>query len=189
MAPGERLQRMAGREVVEAVREKVRETIERTEHLIGMTPSGQLDWRPRIAGERRTDREGQAIDLGHLLGHLLTCVAGFCAALYAAFPEKLSEIERLRGLGVDHSCTPEEAQKRIAIYAAAIEKGFACCREEDLGRRVKTVFVPEGETLMTLLLGNLEHLMNHKYQLFFYLKMLGVSVGTEDLYRLRGTRE
>jgi len=178
---------MAGREVVEAVREKVRETIERTEHLIGMTPSGQLDWRPRIAGEKQTDSEGQAIDLGHLLGHLLTCVAGFCAGFQAAFPEKLGEMERLRGLSVDHSCTPEEAKKRIAIYAAAIEKAFACCREEDLGRRVKTVFVPEGETLMTLLLGNLEHLMNHKYQLFFYLKMLGVKAGTEDLYRLRGS--
>jgi hypothetical protein len=39
---------------------------------------------------------------------------------------------------------------------------------------------------MTLLLGNLEHLVNHKYQLFFYLKMLGVPLGTPDLYRLRG---
>jgi hypothetical protein len=180
---------MGGREVVEAVREKVRETIERTEHLIGMTPSGQLGWSPGMAEEAVPDAEAQAIDLGHLLGHLLTCLAGFCAAFYAAFPETLSEFERLRGLSVDHSCMPEEAKKQIAIYAAAIEKGFACCREEDLVRKVKTVFVPEGETLMTLLLGNLEHLMNHKYQLFFYLKMLGVKAGTEDLYRLRGTRE
>jgi hypothetical protein len=51
---------------------------------------------------------------------------------------------------------------------------------------VPTVFVPGGEALMTILLGNLEHLINHKYQLFFYLKMLGVPVGTGDLYRLRG---
>lgn len=180
---------MAGRETVEAVREKVRETIERTEHLIEMTPSGQLDWSPRIAGETRTDGGAPAIDLGHLLGHLLTCAAGFCAVFYAAFPEKLMELEGMRGLKVDHSCTPEEAKERIAVYAAAIERGFACCEDEDLGRRVKTVFVPEGETLMTLLLGNLEHLMNHKYQLFFYLKMLGVKVGTEDLYRLRGPSE
>jgi hypothetical protein len=28
--------------------------------------------------------------------------------------------------------------------------------------------------------------MNHKSQLFFYLKMLGVPVATADLYRLRG---
>ncbi|HEV3038281.1 MAG TPA: hypothetical protein VHA33_10940 [Candidatus Angelobacter sp.] len=39
---------------------------------------------------------------------------------------------------------------------------------------------------MTILLGNLEHLMNHKYQLFFYLKLLGIPAGTQDLYKLRG---
>jgi hypothetical protein len=39
---------------------------------------------------------------------------------------------------------------------------------------VPSVFVPEGEQLATLLLGNLEHLINHKYQLFFYLKLLGI---------------
>ncbi len=41
---------------------------------------------------------------------------------------------------------------------------------------------------MTLLLGNLEHLLNHKYQLFFYLKLLGVPVNSSDLYRFRGDR-
>jgi hypothetical protein len=46
--------------------------------------------------------------------------------------------------------------------------------------------VAEGEPLLTLLLGNLEHLINHKHQLFWYLKLLGVSVRTPDLYRLRG---
>jgi hypothetical protein len=49
-----------------------------------------------------------------------------------------------------------------------------------------TVFVPQEELLMTILLGNLEHLMNHKYQLFFYLKLLGIPVATQDLYKLRG---
>ena len=39
---------------------------------------------------------------------------------------------------------------------------------------------------MTLLLGNLEHLINHKHQLFTYLKQMGVEVTTRDLYRFRG---
>jgi hypothetical protein len=43
--------------------------------------------------------------------------------------------------------------------------------------------VAEGEPVMTLLLENFEHLMNHKYQLFFYLKLLGTGVNTSDLYR------
>jgi hypothetical protein len=46
--------------------------------------------------------------------------------------------------------------------------------------------VPEGEALLTLLLGNLEHFINHKYQLFAHLKMLGVPLGSRDLYVFRG---
>jgi hypothetical protein len=45
---------------------------------------------------------------------------------------------------------------------------------------------PEGEALLTLLLGNLERFINHTYQLFAYLKMLGVPLGTRDLYVWRG---
>jgi len=41
---------------------------------------------------------------------------------------------------------------------------------------------------MTILLGNLEHFINHKYQLFFYLKLLGVRVTTRDLYRIENAQ-
>jgi hypothetical protein len=51
---------------------------------------------------------------------------------------------------------------------------------------IPSVFVPEGEALLTLLSGNLEHVINHKYQLFSYLRMLGVPLGTRDLYVFRG---
>lgn len=167
--------------ISESVKEKILEAIERTEHLVSMAPMERIEWRPEMVG-----KQAPPIDLGHLLGHLLSCLAGFCAALHAAFPAELREMEELRGLAVDHSCAPEEARERIEIYARHIAKGLALCTDEDLGRKIRTVFVPEGETLLTILLGNFEHLTNHKYQLFFYLKLLGVSVGTADLYRLRG---
>jgi hypothetical protein len=175
---------MAGRAVTESVREKVQETIERLGHLVSRVPWGRLEWRPATEGVRPGSPE--PVDLGHLLGHLLTCLAGFCAAFQAAIPEKLGELAELRELQVDHFCGTGEARERIAVYARAIERGFECCTDEDLGRRVRTMFVAEGETLMTLLLGNLEHTLNHKYQLFFYLRMMEVDVGTADLYRLRG---
>jgi len=41
---------------------------------------------------------------------------------------------------------------------------------------VPTVFVTNGESLLTLLLSNLEHLVNPKHQLFTYLKLLSVGV-------------
>jgi len=39
--------------------------------------------------------------------------------------------------------------------------------------------------VLTLFLGNLEHLINHKHQLFACLKQMGVPVATADLYQLR----
>jgi hypothetical protein len=167
--------------IVDSVRDKILETMERTDHLVSMAPVGQLAWRPEVP-----ENVAAAMDLGHLLGHLLSCMAGFCAALHAAFPAELSELEELKLLTVDHSCTPDETRKRIEVYARHIARGLGHCAEADLGRRIRTIFVPEGETLLTLLMGNLEHVTNHKYQLFFYLKLLGVGAGTADLYRLRG---
>lgn len=155
---------------------KLEEQIERTEHLITLIPPDKLEWKPGPDSFR----------LGDLLGHLLEGLAGFCATLYALSPEGLSHFARLRQLRVNHCCSVEEAALRIAEYRNHIRQGFDVITDEDLPRRLPTVFVPEGEAALTLLLGNLEHLINHKYQLFSYLKLLGVSVETADLYRLRG---
>ena len=155
--------------------EKLREQIERTGHLIGLVPSEQLTWTPGPG----------AWTAGELLGHLLECMAGFCAVLAAAEPQRLAHFLELRELPVNHECSPAEAAARIAIYGAHIEEGFRLLTDADLARRLPTVFVPQGEPLLTLLLGNLEHLINHKHQLFTYLKLMGVPVATPDLYRFR----
>ncbi len=154
---------------------KLEEQIERTEHLITLIPSDKLEWKPQPDSRRVCD----------LLGHLLECATGFCAALYAANPERLAHFEHLRDLLVNHRCEVDEALERLREYLKHIEEGFALLSDDDLKRNIPTVFVPDGEALMTILLGNLEHFINHKYELFFYLKLLGVSVGTADLYRIR----
>jgi hypothetical protein len=160
--------------VVESIWLKVNEQIERTEHLIQLIPPERMPWHPQPGSS----------DVGHLLGHLLECLAGFCAVFHAAFPRELADILELRALPVNHFCTCDEALSRISTYAAKIEEGFALCGDKDLRRMIPTVFAA-AESLATLLLGNLEHLVNHKYQLFMYLKLLGVPVTTKDLYRWR----
>jgi hypothetical protein len=152
--------------VVAALLAKIEEQIERLDHLVGLLPE---------------DAGGAA----PLLGHLLDCLAGFCAVLYKVDPARLAHFARLRELPVNHHCGREEARVRIAGYRAHISEGFACLDDAALARRLPTVFVEEGEAVVTLLLGNLEHLINHKYQLFTHLKAGGVRVGTADLYRLR----
>lgn len=162
-----------------ALLSKLEEQIELASHLITLIPAEKLGYKPLPDSLRVCD----------LLGHLLECLGGFCASLYAVKPDSLAHFGSLRGLRVNHCCEIEEARERIGDYASHIREGFGLLRDDDLGRRIPTVFVPEGEALMTILLGNLEHLINHKHQLFFYLKLLGVRVTTRDLYRIRETAD
>ena len=159
---------------------KILEQVERTEHLLDLIPAGRLEWRSDIPGLSPSRR------LDELLGHLLDCMAGFCAALYAFDPGRLAHFAKLRERPVNHRCGIVDARERMSEYASGLKEGFAGLTDQDLARPVTTVFVPEGEALLTLLLGNLEHFINHKHELFLYLKLLGVPVGTADLYHWRG---
>jgi hypothetical protein len=154
---------------------KLEEQIELAEHMITLVPPDKLEWKPLPDSFRVCD----------LLGHLLECLAGFCAALYAASPDRLAHFYSLRELSVNHCCGIQEARDRMRDYAGCIREGFYVIDDGDLARRVQTAFVPEGEALMAVLLGNLEHFINHKHQIFSYLKLLGVRVATSDLYRIR----
>ena len=157
------------------------EEIERTRHLIGLLREEEVAWKPSMPQ--------RSMDVAHLLSHLQECLAGFCAVLYKVFPDRLAHFEELKKLPVNHGCGTEEALTRIASYVDHIREGFAFCHDEDLRRLIPTVFVPEGETMMTLLLGNFEHFVSHKYQLFMYLKFMGHPVTTRDLYHFRGQVE
>jgi hypothetical protein len=156
---------------------KIDEQVERTDHLIALYPDKQLDWRPAVQG---------AFSGALLMGHLLECLAGFCAVLHAVMPERLGHFMDLRLLPVNHRCGTREARERIGVYGDRIREGFALIQDSDLERMVPTVFVGTGETLLMLLLGNLEHLVNHKHQLFMYLKLIGIDAGSGDLYHFRG---
>jgi 3-oxoadipate enol-lactonase len=76
--------------------------------------------------------------------------------IYAAYSEHLAHFNRLRALPVNHHCSVDEARQRMHDYMVHIEEGFALLTDEDLAWPFPTVFVPEGEALLTLLLGNLE---------------------------------
>jgi hypothetical protein len=154
---------------------KLEGQIEQTAHLLTLIPDDKLEWQPLPNVMRVCD----------LLGHLLECLAGFCATLYAIDRKRLAHFDQLRNLTVNHACAIQEASERIGEYASNIREGFSVISDYDLARRIPTIFAPEGEAVMTILLDNLEHLINHKHQLFFYLKLIGVNVGTGDLYKLK----
>jgi hypothetical protein len=155
---------------------KVREQVELIEGLIERFPDEQTGWTPPAGNGWNTSR---------LLGHLLDCLGGMCAVLYAANPDALEQFRQLRELPVNHCCGREEARARIRQYGSSITEGFSLLTDADLARPIPTVFVPAGEKLLSLILGNLEHITNHKHELFTHLKLMGVAVGTRDLYRFR----
>ena len=154
---------------------KVQEQIDLLQKLVLLIPPDRLYWQPSSAVFRICD----------LLGHLLETLSGFCAALYALHPERLSHFMRLRDLPVNHCCEIEEARTRIAEYETCIAEGAAVLNDADLSKVIPTVLSKNGEMLLTILLGNLEHLVNHKFQLYFYLKLLEVPISSHDLYRFR----
>lgn len=156
---------------------KIHEQIDRTEHLIRLLPAASFHWTPPVHGDWPPPM---------LLGHLLECLAGFCAVLAAANPERLAHFRELREIPVNQPTDAPEAIARMAVYRAHIDEGFALLGDTDLARLLPTVFVRQGESVLTLLLGNLEHLINHKHQLFIYLKLMDVDAGTADLYCFRG---
>lgn len=170
------------RALTTAIFEKLSEQIDLINRLISLIPSDKLDWSPAQLSPSAVN----LLRLDELLGHLLDCLAGVCAVLYAINPTPMAHRAELREQPTNHRCEPEEALRRIRMYASYIKAGFTLTTDDDLRRQLPTVFVPAGEGAITLLLGNLEHIINHKYQLFFYLKLLGVPVGTKDLYRFRG---
>lgn len=168
------------REITDSVMNKVAEAIERTMHLTSLVPASSLSWQPMPANAQ------PAFDFGHLLGHLLDCMAGFCAAFQKALSEHTADFGELRSISTNESYSSKEALRLMHLYEGHIRLGFSRCTDEDLSKRLATRFAPEGQTLMTILLNNYEHLTNHKHQLFFYLKLAGVAVGSEDLYKFRG---
>jgi hypothetical protein len=160
-----------------AILAKVLEQIERVEHLIALLPPDSMVWQPPI------DRPWTT---GKLLGHLIACLAGFCAVLHAAQPERLAHFQELRKLPPAPEVELDPIRGRIRLFSERIVEGFDSLEDSSLARLIPTVFVPAGESVMALLLGNLEHLINHKHQLFTYLRLMNVAVESRDLYRFRG---
>jgi hypothetical protein len=161
----------------EAILSKIHEQIERTDHLVGILSPEQLNWTPEMAGAWST---------AMILGHILDCLGGICAVLMAVHPGQLAYFHRLREMPVNGPHSVRETQDGLVLFQKHIDEGFALLKDGDLAKTIPTAFVATGELVLTLLLGNLEHLINHKHQLFMYLKFMGASVASRDLYHFRG---
>jgi hypothetical protein len=116
----------------------------------------------------------------------MECATGIAATLYAAKPEELGHLLGLKRLTGNQHVGIAAAKEGLHTFQESLREAYSHLADHDLARLISTVFVPQGESVLTLMLINYEHLASHKYQLFLWLRMAGVKVESRDLYHFSG---
>ena len=139
------------------------------EEMLALLPAGSEEWRPAWPGDA-------PFTVAELAAHLAESFGGVCACF-----AKLSNLRKVETVGLSVG----ESGEVMAAYRAQVREAFELMEDADLVRVIPTYFVPEGEPLLAVFLTNWKHVNHHAHQLFIYLKLLGVPVGTRHLYRFR----
>ena len=140
--------------------------------LVSLAPATKLDWKPA---------PGTFMNLGQLLHHLSNCPGGLVMAVNNAFPPS-DAFQKFVQEDLKNTKTPEVAARELSRGWDEAKAALAAVNPTDFQARM--VSVPWGPPmpLWRTCLGMAEHWLNHKYQLFFYLKLLGQPVNTMTLY-------
>ena len=152
-----------------------------TARLFAHVSDAELEWKPALRGT-------EWMNLGQLLMHCATCgcgmaVRGFITGDWGV-PGGAAEVAQLPPAAalpsvrsVSEALTLLEADRRLTL------DGFAAVREDDLlARRSSAPWGGPVESLFQHLLHMIAHLVQHKGQLFYYLKLMGKDVATPDLW-------
>jgi hypothetical protein len=140
--------------------------------LISLAPAGKLDWKPA---------PGNYMTLGQLLHHVAGCPGAFVAAVNNAFPPP-EAFRKWVEEDLKNTKTPEAAGRELSRGWDEAKVVLSGVSDGDFQARMVTVPWGPPMPLWRTCLGMAEHWANHKYQLFFYLKLLGLPVNTMTLY-------
>jgi hypothetical protein len=171
------------RKLTEVVARRLDEDLALIEEMLALVPSGKEEWRP----EWPPSTSGEpAFTVRQLAGHFLMAWGGVNGCLQKLHPEKLKhfdawkqQVSRLKEPGV------AAVRSMLASARNHTKEGFSLTVDEDLGRKIPTYFAPAGEPFLEILLTNGKHANHHAHQLFIYLKLMGLPVGTRHLYRFK----
>jgi hypothetical protein len=142
------------------------------ESLIKMVPADKLDWKPGPA----------FMSLGQLIHHISSGIGSELRMLISNSWPNPGEIEESMKLNGMPSCSVQEALERLEKDKSTLREVLSEISEEDFANKI--VSVPWGwkSPLEKMALDFREHFINHKMQLFTYLKLLGFPVNTNTLY-------
>ena len=140
------------------------------EKMLKMVPADKLGWKPGP----------NFLSMGQLVCHLAGGIgAELDMMLKNAWPEMGDIAEGLKNMP---SCSVQEALEKLEKDRSVLREVLAGMTEDDFANKI--VSVPWGwKSKMELMALNFrDHFVNHKMQLFTYLKLLGLPVNTETLY-------
>jgi hypothetical protein len=143
-----------------------------TVKLISLVPAGKLDWRPY---------PGDFMTLGQLLHHLSGCPGGILMALRNAFPPP-EAFGRFLQEDLKRTKSAEDAESWLFRGWGETKTALTALRPVEFEGLMVTVPWGPPIPMWRACLGMAEHWLNHKYQLFFYLKLMGQPVNTMTLY-------
>jgi hypothetical protein len=140
------------------------------EKMLKMIPADKLDWKPGPT----------FMSMGELIFHLGGGIGSeLKMALNNSWPKPEEMTEAMKKMP---SCNVQEALQKLEqdkLVLGDILKGLT---EEEFATKI--ISVPWGwkASVEKMALDFREHFVNHKMQLFTYLKLLGFPVNTETLY-------
>lgn len=165
--------------LVQVLATKIDQDAALIEEMLAMIPPGKQDWRPDWP---TTDNE-PPFHTTRLAAHLVDCMAGLLACFHRLHPQTLAHFNTLK---TQLSNTPNpslpESRAFCTICRTHIAEGFSHTTDSQFAQLIPTYFSPQGEAFLSVLLDNVKHLNHHAYQLFVYLKLLGLPVSTRHLY-------
>lgn len=168
----------------EVLSEEMENNFEVTEKLFRMVDPNQLAWKPETGSNWMT--------VGQLLWHC-TSACGVAMRAFVTGEWGLPEGVEFKDLPPDEILPPatklptvESIEQALQLLGEDHQVGASVLRDvpeaDLLGRRFSPPWGGAETTLFQHLLHMIEHLGQHKGQLFYYLKLLGNDVKTEDLW-------
>jgi hypothetical protein len=146
--------------LTECLSRKMAEDLQLLAGLLNRLPPGSEEWRPEM-------RAGFTVS--ELRQHLTEAAGAICACFHRLHPQRLRHFEGGQS-------------GELEGYRLWAAEGFQVSEDADLSRTIATYFYPEGEVFLSVLMSNWKHLHFHTYQLFTYLREMGVAAETKDLY-------
>jgi hypothetical protein len=142
------------------------------ESMLKLVPADKLDWKPAP----------NFMSMGQLISHLSEGIGAELHMLLTNSWPKPEEMSESMKQGNMPTCNVQEALARLEKDKTTLREVLSGITEEDFANRI--VSVPWGwkAKMEKMALEFRDHFVNHKMQLFTYLKLLGFPVNTETLY-------